>query len=733
MGLRQAILCVLVGVFCLSDADVNVPITNHWTGGFQGNACFDITNDVTDWKVTLTFSEQISSLEVWVADVSEQLEGGLVYVLTSKSWNKHEHAGDELCIDFIGHGNGDIEPTVTASMTGLPNGGSHGLATQAPVTAAPGQTLPSTTQRTLAPPTGNGTQGMLTVNQDWDNRFDGQMEFPVDEDIMGWMINLTFTKPVSKMDVMIGDPIWHSADGYNWLVVDKGQNAVYHKGSQLVLKFFANYEGGKPAPDAQGILVNLGHDNWTVAEAPTTDKSKYNYNDVLFKSILFYEAQRSGKLPDTNRIPYRGDSALGDKGDNGEDLTGGWYDAGDHVKFNFPMAYTTTVLTWGYLLYPDAYKAAGQEDEILDCVRWPLEYLLKCHTAPEELYVQVGDAGADHSYWGPPELMTMARPAYKITAAKPGSDVAMETAAAMSAGYLAFKDKDPTFAADLLTHAEQLWDFAMKYPGKYSDSVQAAAGFYRSFNLTDELCWGSLWLYQATNDSKYLDEAEKLFDPAPAWGMSWDEKTIGNQVLLYKLTGKDKYKTAIEGSFKSWFPGGAIPYSPKGLAYRNQWGSLRYASNMAMSALVAADMGIQPTEYRHWAMCQIHYALGDTGFSFLIGFGDKYPHSPHHRSSSCPNLPAPCGPFVMSSKEPNVHTLYGALVGGPDQSDGYTDDRSNYVNNEVATDYNAGFTTAVAGLKSLWLRSEHPEQTGTATCPYASGSGGTGGGMVIGR
>jgi hypothetical protein len=49
-------------------------------------------------------------------------------------------------------------------------------------------------------------------------------------------------------------------------------------------------------------------------------------NEVLEKSILFYEAQRSGKLPPSNRIPWRGDSALQDMGDNGEDLTGGWYD-----------------------------------------------------------------------------------------------------------------------------------------------------------------------------------------------------------------------------------------------------------------------------------------------------------------------------------------------------------------------------------------------------------------------
>ena len=44
------------------------------------------------------------------------------------------------------------------------------------------------------------------------------------------------------------------------------------------------------------------------------------------KSILFYDAQRSGKLPVDNPIIWRGDSALGDKGNNGEDLTGGWYD-----------------------------------------------------------------------------------------------------------------------------------------------------------------------------------------------------------------------------------------------------------------------------------------------------------------------------------------------------------------------------------------------------------------------
>ncbi len=59
---------------------------------------------------------------------------------------------------------------------------------------------------------------------------------------------------------------------------------------------------------------------------PIGTKGNYNYGEVLHASLLFYEAQRSGKLPADNRIYWRGDSMLHDKGENGEDLTGGYHD-----------------------------------------------------------------------------------------------------------------------------------------------------------------------------------------------------------------------------------------------------------------------------------------------------------------------------------------------------------------------------------------------------------------------
>ncbi len=52
----------------------------------------------------------------------------------------------------------------------------------------------------------------------------------------------------------------------------------------------------------------------------------YDYKTVLHDSLLFYEAQRSGKLPADNRIAWRGDSMLDDGKDVSLDLTGGYFD-----------------------------------------------------------------------------------------------------------------------------------------------------------------------------------------------------------------------------------------------------------------------------------------------------------------------------------------------------------------------------------------------------------------------
>ncbi|MFH8760531.1 glycoside hydrolase family 9 protein [Streptomyces atroolivaceus] len=450
-----------------------------------------------------------------------------------------------------------------------------------------------------------------------------------------------------------------------------------------------------------------------LAATPAQAAPTFAYGEALQKSLFFYDAQRSGKLPEDNRVSWRGDSGMDDGKDVGLDLTGGWYDAGDHVKFGLPMAYSATVLAWGGIEQKDAYAASGQMARLKDNLRFVNDYFVKAHPSANVLYGQVGNGGNDHKWWGPAEAMSMPRPAYKIDASCPGTDLAGQTAAAMASSSMLFADDDPAYAAKLLTHAKQLYSFADTHRGKYSDCITDAKSYYNSWSgYQDELVWGAIWLHKATGDATYLAKAETYYDSLSTepqtstrsyrWTLSWDDTSYGSYVMLAKLTGKQRYIDDSNRWLDWWTTGvnGAkVAYSPGGQAVLDSWGSLRYAANTAFAALSYSDWlsgdTTRKARYHDFAVRQINYALGDNPrkASYVVGFGATPPTKPHHRTAH--------GSWTdqMTSPIETRHVLYGALVGGPGAADdSYTDDRQNYVNNEVATDYNAAFTGALARL-----------------------------------
>ncbi|MFZ5988215.1 MAG: glycoside hydrolase family 9 protein [Bacillota bacterium] len=434
----------------------------------------------------------------------------------------------------------------------------------------------------------------------------------------------------------------------------------------------------------------------------------YNYAEALQKAIMFYEFQRSGELPSNTRNNWRGDSGVTDGADNGLDLTGGWYDAGDHVKFNLPMAYSVTMLAWSVYESRDAYVKSGELPYILENIKWATDYLIRCHPSPNVYYYQVGDGSADHAWWGPAEVMQMARPSFKVDTASPGSTVVAETAAALAAASIIFKETDPAYSATCLQHAKDLYTFADTT--KSDAGYKAATGFYQSWSgYYDELSWAAVWLYMASNDSAYLVKAES-YEPKwerelgtttikYKWAHCWDNKLFGTLLLLTRITNKPLYRECVERHLDWWstgYNGEKIRYTPKGLAWLDQWGSLRYATTQAFLASVYADWsGCDATKaaaYQSFAKSQIDYALGSTGRSFVVGFGTTYPQHPHHRTAH--------GSWYGSLNVPDKHrhVLVGALVGGPGSSDSYNDSIDDYVSNEVACDYNAGFVGALAKM-----------------------------------
>jgi endoglucanase len=436
---------------------------------------------------------------------------------------------------------------------------------------------------------------------------------------------------------------------------------------------------------------------------------RFNYGEALQKAIFFYEAEVSGPKPDWNRVNWRGDSALTDGQDVGHDLTGGWFDAGDHAKFGLAMSSAATMLAWGAVEYRQAYVSSGQLTHLLNNLRWVNDYFIKAHTAPNELYGQVGNGGLDHAFWGPPEIMQMMRPAYKIDAGCPGSDLAGETAAAMAAASIVFRQTDPNYANTLLTHAIQLYNFADNFRGRYSACITDAAGYYNSFSgFNDELVWGAAWLYRATQDPAYLAKAQAYYanlsneqgttTKSFRWTQSWDDKSYGSYVLLANITNNATYRADAQRFLDYWSVGAGLR-TAGGLAYVDTagWGALRYAANTAFLALVYSDQLTDPElkqRYHDFAVKQINYALGDNprNSSYVVGFGNNPPRNVHHRAAH--------GSWSNNINEPTIsrHILYGALVGGPGTNDAYVDNRQDFTKNEVACDYNAGFTSALARL-----------------------------------
>ena len=104
-----------------------------------------------------------------------------------------------------------------------------------------------------------------------------------------------------------------------------------------------------------------------------------------------------------------------------------------------------------------------------------LTYPLPLSNPIQSTHLQIGDGGADHNHWGTAESMNMWRPSKKVSSSEPGSEPPAEAAAAMAASSIVFKHKgDTVYAAQLLTTAKSLFDFAWNYQAKFT----ASQGFY---------------------------------------------------------------------------------------------------------------------------------------------------------------------------------------------------------------------------------------------------------------
>jgi endoglucanase len=520
-----------------------------------------------------------------------------------------------------------------------------------------------------------------------------------------------------------------------------------------------------PAEPAQAALANTPH---------------YSLPLALQESLYFYDAQKSGPARTLGEQPleWRGDSEtldavvplvpmskwvgtnmsasfiaanksiLDPDGNGTVDLSGGFHDAGDHVKFGLPASYTASVLGWGMYEFQDAYEATGTWDHALDEMRWFSDYFLRSLFTDSSGNVvafnyQVGDGSVDHAYWGPSELQSdtlYPRPAYFATAETPAADQTAGAAAALAVESVVVKSSDPAYAARCLKAAKALYAFSVKNRG-----LGYSGGFYGSSFDEDELAWAAIMLYEATGTHAYLDDIlstdstgaytgwmKKIISNSTdgwnnIWVTSWDTKWGGVFSLLDPaIQGDSLVPTKVRDMIhyiNKWHveywshvahdntnDTTFIAQSPAGYAVLNGWGSARYNTAAQLEALAYRNHFPDDPKgvlFSDWAMGQMNYLMGDNPLnrSYIVGFGSTTTgvgsqvggsavavSHPHHADAH--------GSTTNNQDDPPVdrHILWGALVGGPGLKDEHADITTDFVYNEVAIDYNAALVGALAGL-----------------------------------
>ncbi|KAI7841709.1 hypothetical protein COHA_004576 [Chlorella ohadii] len=519
-------------------------------------------------------------------------------------------------------------------------------------------------------------------------------------------------------------------------VTSPGRSRPAATGGKIPLDVRNKYN---PAKNPTGPGVAAGRPTPALAPA-VANFSSTHYKQALRYALWFYDAQRSGALPRPYRVAWRNSSHPSDA------VVGGYYDAGDFIKHSLTTAQASTFLAWAALDFMTGFNASGQLPYAQATVRNMASYLAACHISTDQYVGLIGDPDVDHNYWGRPEQQeawlrsrnSLPRKTYIWTRAMAASDLMGMSSAAMASASMLLKATNPAFSAALLTKAQTLYAWGKSKLGLYSDSYPGYnKDVYGSSSYRDKLFLAAAWLYRATGQDVYQQEAYGWFSQLGGrWGasvyVSWDDVTAPAVMTLLtaarqrnttaKVKGFSEYQAFMADTFvKTWARADgswSIRATPGGMRYMTWsggWGNLRYANNAALVALAWAAQqpaGTARTEAIDFGRLQVDYALGRMGRSYVSGFGTNPPLRAHHAAASCPNMPAACDWPNFDSPNPNPQVLYGALVGGPGNTSDYSansrttdamykDSRQDYYGNEVSLDYNAGFTGALGALLAL--------------------------------
>lgn len=482
--------------------------------------------------------------------------------------------------------------------------------------------------------------------------------------------------------------------GFSGEYVDAGSIQVkavyYNKGTSSSY----DYSNGDTNDETGG---NGGSGGSGSGSAPDSSTNKdldveYNYAKVLQESLYFYDANMCGNLEGKCALSWRGnchtkkDSSV-TYTNNGKtytlDVSGGFHDAGDHVKFGLPQGYAASMLGMSYYQFKDAFEELGQTEHLKTITDYFCDYFKRCTVYEGNDVIafcyQVGDGGSDHAIWSAPENQDgLERPAFFADASNPATDEVSVAIAALALNYKNFGN------AEDLKVAKDLYAFVQK--NSKACATKGAGGYYDSTSYGDDLALAASALMVATGDSSYNAVYNEYKESGnngvnQYWVLDWANSGAMACMLqkdsakLKSITEVCTQKGKIDGVFNCV----------------SDWGSCRYSAAEQFTGLVY-DKLMGTSTFKDWAISQMNYMIGDNPNKrcYIVGYNENSSKYPHHRAASNST-----GDKVYNK---NHYTLLGALVGGPGSGGQYYDKQEDYHCNEVALDYNAGLVGSAAGL-----------------------------------
>lgn len=430
------------------------------------------------------------------------------------------------------------------------------------------------------------------------------------------------------------------------------------------------------------------------------------------------------------------------------DAVGGWHDAGDLLKYLLTSCNATAQMLLAYEL-PGGSRAAWLEDrvnalgqpgangiaDLLDEARWGLEWMLKLHPAPGQLYHQVAD-DRDHAGRRLPQNEIVdygwgkggARVVYFADGQPQGlrqyksqstgaANLAGRYAAAMALAYQIWHE-DPAlkgFAEQCLKAGEEVYALGRAKEGVQQGNSYGAPYRYEEATWADDMEWGGAELFRATGKEEYLRDAMRYAPMAGSISWMGSEQTGHYQYYPFMNAGHFRLFELADAAFKkrlaAWYREGIdrCLLTAAGNPYR-MGAPFIWCSNNLLTALVTQCLMYErmtgDARYREFAARNRDWLAGRNpwGFSMFTEIGARNPQNVHLLTTLLTERKIRGGLVDGPVYERIFRSLRGVSITEPDplaQFQGpavYHDDFQDYSTNEPTMD---GTASAIL-MWALW-------------------------------